>query len=149
MEARITISGLGAGIPGTSFGVNVISGAYIEVRGGESSSTRVYGIEDTLSIGNDSSTIGFSHVQTKWMYINPKNYRLFSMESLRNTVGEINVSGTLIGSGDVDVKLEIINLHGESTTLLDLKSIKSNSGFQVSSTKIRGKVKFLTSSSKG
>lgn len=149
MEARITISGLGAGIPGTSFGVNVISGAYIEVRGGKASSTRVYGIEDTLSVGNDSSTIGFSHIQTNWMYINPKNYELFNMESLRNGVGEINVAGTLIGSGDVDVKFEIINLHGESTTLLDLKSIKSNSGFQVASTKIRGKIQFLTSSSKG
>lgn len=144
MEARITISGLGAGIPGTSFGVNIISGAYIEVRGNKAGNSRVYGIEDTLSIGNDSSTIGFSFIQTDWMYINPKNYNLFSMDSLSNTTGEINLSGTLIGSGDVDAKLEIINTKGESTTLLDLKSIKSNNGFQIASTKIRGKVKFLT-----
>ena len=148
MEATITISGLGAGIPGTSFGVNIISGAYIEIRGSESSPSRVYGIVDTLSVGNDSSTIGLSHIQTDWMYINPKNYPLFSLESLQDTAAEINISGTLIGSGDVDVKLEVINTHGEPTTLLDLKSIKSNSSFQIASTKIRGKLKFLTSSPK-
>jgi len=148
MEARITISGLGAGIPGTSFGVNLISGAYIEVRGSKGEKSRVYGIQDTLSIGNDSSTVGFSHVQTNWMYINPKNYNLFSMDSLGNTVGEINVAGTLIGSGDVDVKLETINTHGESSTLLDLKSIKTDSGFQLAATKVRGKVKFFSTTGK-
>lgn len=143
MEARIRVSGLGMGIPSSSFGVNVVSGAYIEVRGGKSSSRYLYALIDTLSIGNDSSTLGASHILTDWMYIDPKNDHLFKFENLKGLVGEINVSGTVIGSGDVDVKYETIDANGTATTLLDLKSIKTNIGFQVSATKVRAPIRFI------
>ncbi|KAB7624074.1 hypothetical protein [Alkalilimnicola sp. S0819] len=66
MKARIYISGLAAGVPKTGFGVNLATFAYLEIlpAGRPTMTARVYGIADTLSVGNESSTLLVGHVKT-------------------------------------------------------------------------------------
>ena len=78
MKVRITISGLGAGIPKLPIGVNLISGCYIGTKPNDGNApTRLYGVADYLSVGGESSTLIFGHAQTEWMTVeseSAKNY---------------------------------------------------------------------------
>jgi len=135
------MSSLGVGIPGTGFGVNIVSAAYIEIRGGKNSQIRLYGISDALSLGNNSSTLGAGHAQTAWMTVPSENYPLITVDNLLSSKAEINFVGTLLGTGIIDVKFELINKAGASSTVLDLKSIKvPTPGAQISSTRVRGDI---------
>lgn len=70
MEVRITISGIGAGLPKMPVGVNLISGCYIETKPNKGgAAARKYGIIDSLSIGGESSTLIFGYAQTEWMTV--------------------------------------------------------------------------------
>lgn len=144
MEIRITISSLGAGLPGTGFGLNIISAAYVEVRASKNSNVRLFGVTDYLSLGNNSVTIGAGHAQTAWMKVNSANLSLLALSKMQSSRAEINIVGTLLGTGTIDVKFELINKAGESSTVLDLKGVKvPTPGAQISSTKVRGEIKLV------
>ncbi|PXF32194.1 hypothetical protein WH50_05540 [Pokkaliibacter plantistimulans] len=144
MEVRITISSLALGIPKTGFGFNIASGAYVEVRAGQAATRHLYGMTDLFSLGTKSGTLGFGHIQTPWLYVDPAKNASLNTASLNGAELEIAVTGALIGSGKVDVVLSKIDEHGQTTELLNLKSVKvPGASGQLSSTSIRNKAKFM------
>lgn len=143
MEIRLSISGFGIGLANTGFGVNAVSGCYVEIRENWGASTRVYGVTDHLSLGSDSSTILVGHVSTEWMKIKEgKPRELLKHTNLVGKLSDITVSGTTIGSSNADVTVKVVDDTGTPVTVIDKMGIKA-SGFQISSTKIRGKLKSL------
>ena len=142
MEVRITVSGIGAGIPALSMGVNIISGCYIETKPNKGDApTRLFAVVDTLSIGGESSTIFFGHAQTDWITVSlPASINALKFENILGKLVDIEIKGTSFGSGKGDVSLKIMNDIGNTETIIDKMDIGMKA-YQLSSTKIRGKIK--------
>jgi len=148
MKVRITISGLGAGIPKSPFGLNLVSGCYIETKPNDGNApSRIYGVVDTMSVGGESSTLVFGHAQTSWMTVAKASaLQLLKYENFIGTLVDVEVKGTSFGSSKGDVSLKIIDDIGNAVSVIDKFSIAIDA-YQLSSTKIRGKVRAQIKSS--
>ncbi|WP_025613270.1 hypothetical protein [Vibrio parahaemolyticus] len=150
MKVRITISGLGAGIPKLPIGVNLISGCYIETKPNDGQApTRLYGVADYLSVGGESSTLVFGHAQTEWMTVeNESAQKLLQYENFIGSQVDVEVKGTSFGSSKGDVTLKVIDKIGNAKSAIDKFNIKIDA-YQLASTKIRGQIRAMkTQSSK-
>ncbi|MDO6501169.1 hypothetical protein [Photobacterium sanguinicancri] len=142
MEIRIRVSGVGINIPKTSFGLNLFSGCYIETRPNKGNApTRIYGIIDTLSLGNESGTVVVGHAVTDWIKITKQT----SIDKLKHQfligkTADIEIKGTSFGNSKGDVSLKIIDDNNDSITVIDKYNININA-YQFASTKIRGKIR--------
>ncbi len=142
MEIRIVMSSIGFGIKKTGFGVNGITGAYIQTRTANSVVT-TYGVTDSLSLGSESSTLFVGHVSTEWFKIDSKAATFMSNKA--NLIGKkvgLEASGSVLFSGDTDIKFTVYDNLGSGNTIFELIDIPTRGG-QLSSTKIRGVLKAL------
>jgi len=127
----------------TGFGLNVVSGAYIQTRVSIGAPVTIYGIVDKLSMGSDSGTIFAGHVATDWFNINLKSKKILTNKDVfLGKTAQLEVAGSMIVSGKTDVKLTVYDKIGSGTTVFDIIDIASSGG-QISSTKVRGILKVL------
>lgn len=143
MEIRITLSGIGVGFSRTGFGINLMTGCYIETRTCKGAGTRKYGVKDALSLGSESSTLLVGHAQTHWMKITDSTAaEWLAAEKLSGATVDIEVAGASLGSSLGDVKIVLITPDGDGVTVLEKYNV-AMWAVQIASTKIRGEVKFL------
>jgi hypothetical protein len=143
MEMKVVISGVGAAIPKTGFGVNFISGSYIGLRNSKKMSNILMGLADLISIGNKSGTVVVGHVATDWFFVDPVMHNwVTNTNGLIGKKAEIEVIGTLIVNGNVDLKFTVFDKNGNTNELISKVDIES-SGIQAANTKVRGVLKQL------
>ena len=141
MEMKVVISGIGAAIPKTGLGVNILSGSYIEFRNSKRIPNILMGLADAISIGNKSGTVVVGHVATDWFFVDPvKHNWVTNTNDLIGKKAEIEVVGTLIVNGKVDLKFTVYDKNGNTNELISKVDIKS-SGIQAANTKVRGVLK--------
>jgi hypothetical protein len=141
MEMRITITGVGFALGKTGFGANLVSGAYVETRINPSASPCIYGLTKGPSLGSNSGSIIFGHVQTAWFRINDQDVKTFSSPgAIVGKIADVKITGAIIAGGHVDVSMDVIDKDGNIATLVSKANIRS-SGMQAASTKGRGVLK--------
>ena len=141
MEMKVVISGIGAAIPKTGLGVNIFSGSYIEFRNSKRIPNILMGLADVISIGNKSGTVVVGHVATDWFFVDPvKHNWVTNTNDLIGKKAEIEVVGTLIVNGEVDLKFTVYDKNENTNVLISKVDIKS-SGLQAANTKVRGVLK--------
>lgn len=138
MEMQITISGVGVALGNTGFGVNALTGAYIEIRRSKHFGPCKLALAKAGGLGSDTGSIVLGHVQTDWFQVNEDLHPwLASLENLVGKTGQVEVTGALIAGGRVDIQFDVISDQGDIKSLRSKANIKS-SGLQLSSTKVRG-----------
>lgn len=143
MEVRILLSSLSIGLGSSGFGVNAITGSYIQTRVAPDAPVKLFGIADSMSLGSDSGTLLASHVTTSWFKVDSKAEKILAgSKGFVGNKAQLEISGTLISSGKTDVKLTSYNKAGSGTAVFELIDIPSSGG-QLASSKIRGIVKSL------
>lgn len=142
MEITVNLDSLGIGIPKTGFGVNLISGSYIQISDGTDGPVKTYGIVSTMSVGGDNSTLVYGTLKTAPIKINSDELRFFSVPSITGKYIDIEINGTIIGSGRADLTISLIDEGGRAETAIDRKNIQVTGG-QLSSTRIRGRARYV------
>ena len=141
MEMKILASGVGAAIPKTSIGFNLFSGVYIQIRRASADKPQVFGIATGPEVGGNSGTLIAGHIETSWMKIDAgKHAWLCSRSSLVGKLGEIELKGTLLFSGSVDVTFTLYDADNEASFSLSRVKVESSGG-QLADTKVRGVIK--------
>lgn len=141
MEIKILASGVGAAIPKTSIGFNLFSGVYIQIRRASADKPQVFGIATGPEVGGNSGTLIAGHIETSWMKIDAgKHAWLCSRSSLVGKLGEVELKGTLLFSGSVDVNFTIYDANNEAGFSLSRVKVESSGG-QLADTKVRGVIK--------
>ncbi len=138
------MSSISFGIKNTGFGVNGITGAYIQTRVAKNAPITTYGITDYLSLGSDSSTFIVGHVASEWFRVDAKAAAF--MAGRANLVGKkvgLEASGSLFFSGSTDIKFTVYDKLGAGNTIFELIDIPTTGG-QLSATKIRGVLNLMT-----
>lgn len=143
MDVVIKLDSLGFGIPKTGFGVNLISGSYVQVSNPGNIKPATFGLTDVLSLGDNSSTMIFASLKTSPIKLStPEEIQAFSSSSLTESTLQISIDGTLIGNGKADVTITRIGSEGRTEELLKRFDI-GVSGGQLSATSIRGRARKL------
>ncbi|MDP4535805.1 hypothetical protein Q3O60_06375 [Alkalimonas collagenimarina] len=142
MEMIVKLDSLGLGIPKTGFGVNLISGSYIQVKYGPNKPFKTYGIANLPSIGGDNATIIYGTLQTKPINLNIEEFQAFSLTNMTGKHIDIEVSGTVLGSGRADLTISLIDDAGRAQTVVERKNIPVIGG-QIASTKVRGRARYI------
>lgn len=138
MEMKIVITGAGACIPKSELGINILSYSYISLRNTKTNPPVVLALSDAFSIGSKSGTIVLGFVETNWFSVNPvKHSWLTNYNSLIGKKAEIEVSGTLLVFGSIDVKFKLYDKDDETKEILAKVDVKSHGG-QLSTTTVRG-----------
>lgn len=141
MEMKILASGVGAAIPKTSIGFNLFSVVYIQIRRASADKPQVFGIATGPEVGGNSGTLIAGHIETSWMKIDAgKHAWLCSRSSLVGKLGEVELKGTLLFSGSVDVNFTIYDANNEASFSLSRVKVESSGG-QLADTKVRGVIK--------
>jgi len=140
MEMRITISGLGVALGKTGFGANLVSGAYLQTRPSKGTCISTFGLTKGPSLGSNSGSIVFGHVQTEWFRINDNSAQLFENGTVTGKIADVKISGAIVTGGRVDVNIDLIDENGSIQSLIAKANI-SSSGVQIASTKVRGILK--------
>ncbi len=141
MEMKILIIGAGIGIPKTGISVNLGTNALIQFRSSKNSTSTCMGISQMLTAGSEAGTVIFGDVDTDWFFVNPIKHKwAANTDKLVGKKVQLEVSGTLIVGGKVDVKFTVIDEHGNTSVLMSKVDIKA-SGIQAASTNIRGILK--------
>ncbi|WP_404363586.1 hypothetical protein [Marinobacter sp.] len=143
MDVVINLDSLGFGIPRTGFGLNLISGSYIQVSNPAKRKPDIFGLTDVLSLGDNSSTMVFASLKTSPIKLSTaEEIQSFTMSGLVAQKIQINIDGTLIGNGKADVTITRIDGDGRPTELLKRFDVKVSGG-QLARTSIRGNVRKL------
>lgn len=143
MEVMVKLDSLGFGIPKTGFGINLISGSYIQVSPATKNKTDTYGLTDVLSLGDDSSTMVFASLKTSPIKLSTvEEIQAFTPSNLSEKTLDISISGTLIGNGKADVTIVQIDSNGRTTEILKRFDIPVSGG-QLAETSIRGRARKL------
>lgn len=138
MEMLINIFGFGVTIPKTGFGLNVASGSYVGFRHNKDRPDKLLGLKDIVSLGSKSGTLVGSWVATDWFIVDvAKHSWAANTNWLIGKKAEIEVIGTLIIHGTVDLKFTVYDHNGNADELLTKVDVKAAGG-QISNTKIRG-----------
>jgi len=136
MEMRVTITGTGIGIE--KIGFNFLSYAYIECRRCGSLAERTLALSKGLSLGSSSGTFVYGSLQTDWFTVDSTEAEWINNDGkILGNVGEIEVVGTIINGGRVDVRIDLIGTTGTIKSLLAKANLKAR-GFQISPIKVRG-----------
>lgn len=138
---KISGSAVGARVGNTGFGVNLSAGFHIAIKRHPTDIPVIFSVSNHLSLGSASGTLVGSFIHTDWFEIDTLSAPLFGEP--RSLIGKhlgILVTGTLIGSGTVDIKIESYDQFGHAKTMLHLVNIKAK-GMQVSSSAARGHAK--------
>ena len=132
--------GAGVGIPKSGFSVNLATGAYIEIRQSVNMPAMLFALGQYATLGNEASTFLAGYVNTDWFDINPAKHRwVTKMQSLVGKEVELQITGALVVSGNVDIDLILISKNKEGTELLKPYDIKAT-GAQIASSAVRGKL---------
>lgn len=144
MEIKMIALGYGVAIPKVSIGINLISGVYFLLRDTPRAKPFVYGIATAGGLGGKSGTMVFSYIDTAWMKIDyGKHPWLYSKMSLVNKKAQIQIKGTLVIKGKVDITLTIFDKNNETKNSINKIDIECKGG-QLSTTSIRGKIVCLS-----
>ncbi|MCP4748794.1 MAG: hypothetical protein GY874_22085 [Desulfobacteraceae bacterium] len=138
MEMCVNIAGAGISIPKTGFGVNIITGSYLGFRHSQDSPVSLLGLKDSMSLGSKSGTVIIGWISTKWFPVDQKIHPWVMVpDTLVGSKAEIEVVGTLIAAGKVDLKIALFDGGGNSSSLMSKIDIESVGG-QIANTKVRG-----------
>lgn len=140
-QAQIRIIGSGLSLPKTSVRLNAGTTAYISLRKNRSAPDRTYGLAAFVEVGGSSGTLIFSYAATDWFYISDEAFQALKPDNLRqkNLELDLQLSGTLLGSNEIDVTGSLINAQGASDKIMEIYNVRSH-GFQMSTTSVRGKL---------
>lgn len=144
MEVIVKIDGLGIGIPKTGFGLNAFSGSYIQLNSTAGKPHRTYGVVNYLSAGGNSGTFIYGSAQTAPIKVTPEEFNRFSLDNVRGKYIEVEVKGTIIGSGKADVVISFIDGEGRSEEALERKHVDVSGG-QLATTRVRGRARIINS----
>jgi hypothetical protein len=137
---------MGVRIPKTDVGLDLASGCYIQVRSGPAAFPATYGIISIIEPGGKTGTLAVGHAFTSWFHVDSKRHSwLLSGQALVGKTATLEVSGTLLVSGTVDVKFSILDEEGNAIhviTHIDARSV----GLQLASTSIHGKLRYQSNS---
>lgn len=144
MEAKITISSIGLAIPGTSLGINALSGTYLQIRKNPKAPILTYAIKSTLDISGNSGTLIMGHAASSWFPVSEEAFSKLQIDNLKGKgyFADVEVSSTLAGSGTTDIKFSLISKNGNSDVVFEKYNLKSKE-FQLDSTKIREQIFLL------
>lgn len=132
----INIMGLGVDLPKTGFGVNVATGSYIGITMGQTKT--LLGVSKCLSIGAGAGTLVSGWVKTAPFYVCPKkNGWVSNVNGLIGKKVQIELTGTLVVYGKVDLTFTVYDKNGSSKKLISRVDVES-CGMQASETKVRG-----------
>ena len=145
MEMRILIGGAGLSFPGSGISLSIISGAYLQFRSSKNSPPTLYGVGSVASESAEGKTLLLSYVKTDWFFVDPvRDPWILQKQQLIGKKLDIKVSGTLTGSGRIDIRVVEIADDGDLTNLIKKDDIKAT-GIQLSDTSVRGLVKWFPS----
>jgi len=140
MEMRIRIAGVGVALPKLSFGLNLLSGVYFELRHSAKSPSHVFGVAATPDISGKNGTLFGSFISTKWTIVQGATHAwICDRHKFVGKIADVEIKGTLIVSDKVDLTFKIYDANGESEFTLEQIELEGE-GFQITDTKIRGRV---------
>lgn len=142
MEIIVKVDSLSLGFPRTGFGVNVISGSYIQVNYSSNRPNKTYGIVDILSIGGNNSTIVYGTIHTDPIILNADELQAFSLSNMAGKHVDIEISGMFINSGSADIRITLIDDEGRPQVAIERKNVRVRGG-QLASTQVRGRVRHI------
>jgi hypothetical protein len=149
MQIKFIAMGVGAAIPKSDLGVNALSGVYIQIRSTPQAKSYVFGIAKGPEIGGKNGTLVASYVNTKWIDLDGKNYSwLCDHTSLVGKLAQLEIAGTLLLSGKVDVSFTVYDKTNEEKFSMSKIDIESSGG-QISTTSVRGKIVDMMKNAKG
>lgn len=136
MEMFINIMGAGVALPKTGFGVNLATASYIGITNGYQ--VTLLGLSNVMSLGEKARTFVFGWIKTDPFFVCPiKHNWATNTIALIGQTAEIELTGTLVIRGSVDLKFTVYDKHGNTNELMSKVNIKAIGG-QVSETKVRG-----------
>lgn len=140
MEMKISMVGSGLSIPKTGFSVNILSYAYFFFRNAKGTPPTVFGLDQVATVGEDAQTLIVSEVTTDWIFLDPKrNSWSLHKQQLVGKIINLEIDGTLLGSGRIDIRMDEISGQGFVTNLLTRDNIKATGG-QLATSSIRGQL---------
>jgi hypothetical protein len=138
MEMKVVITGSGASIPKTDIGINLLTYAYIQLRFGMNDKPITLAVSDSLSFGAKSGTFILGFAKTEWFYVDTDKHKWLSdYLGLIGKKVELDLAGTLIVNGTVDLKFTVYGKDREEKEMISKVDIESSGG-QISGTKVRG-----------
>lgn len=144
MEMRVTIGGAGLSLPQSRVGANLVTGAYLQFRNAREDVPLVLGLGDRFSFGDNSGTLAVSHVSTVWYPVNVSRHRwLHGKARLSGRTAQLEVKGTVIGRGGVDIEFTVYDGDDYPKTLLE-RAMLDATGFQIAGASVRGTLKHIS-----
>jgi hypothetical protein len=138
MEMMINLFAIGFSLPSIGIGINGTTNSYVGFRHSKKNPDILLGVQDIASLGPKSGTFVGSWIVTDYFIVEYPNHRWISNTGrLSGRTVEIEVSGTMIVRGTVDIKFAVIDKNGNFNQLLSKANIKAIGG-QLANTKIRG-----------
>lgn len=148
MEIQIQALGSGFSLTNINFGINVGTVMGLSMRATPKAKPYHFGIYSIGGFGGKSGTVVLGYIKTAWMRVDyDKHSWLYDKKFLIGKKVQIELKGTLIIRGKVDVNLKIIGEDKEikfSLSKVDIESI----GGQFQETAVRGIITPLYSYSK-
>jgi hypothetical protein len=139
MEMMINLFAIGFSLPGAGIGINGTTNCYVGFRHSKKNPDILLGLQDVASMGPKSGTILGSWIVTDYFNVEYPNHRwIANTGRLIGKTVEIEVSGTMIVRGTVDIRFTVIDKNGNFNQLLSKANINATGG-QLANTKIRGK----------
>lgn len=136
MEMFINIMGVGVALPKTGLGVNLATGSYIGITMGHTKT--LLGVSKCMSIGAGAGTLVAGWVKTAPFHVSPaKHGWATNVHGLIGKKVQIELTGTLVVFGKVDLTFTVFDKDGGSKELISRVDIES-CGMQASETKVRG-----------
>lgn len=142
-QARVWILGSGFTTAKLDLGVNVASIGFLEVRKNRLAKEIGYQIVSTMDIDGHSGSLVVGVAGSEWFYISDEAFEILGQRDkvLENGYSaDIQIGGTVLGSGKSDITITLINDQGVSRKVAELFEIKV-SGLQIAGAGIRGKLK--------
>ncbi|NWO07203.1 MAG: hypothetical protein HLX50_16395 [Alteromonadaceae bacterium] len=140
-QAQIKILGAGLSLPGSPVGMNAGTTAYITLRANVGASDFTYGVASFLDANGNSGALVVGYAATEWFYISDEAYNALRLSNLRGKGYKIDiqVKGTLLGSGKSDIDVMLIGEQNNGRKIIEAYDVKS-SGAQISGTSVRGQL---------
>ncbi len=119
MEMKIMAAGIGATIRGV-VGANIFTGITMKFRHTREAKPHLrLGINSGPQLSQTVGTVVFAWVEIDWFFIDTKvNTGFASPRNLINKTVEIILSGMVLGSGKVDIKISKIDDSGDQKIIL-------------------------------
>ena len=142
MLLRVVVFGMGVKIPNQKLGINGPSGIYIQTKVNMNALHSLYGITKFMPNPNgENGAMLMGYAYTKWISMTGGDDSwIKNIDDLTGTVLSIDISGTVLFKGSVNLNIASVDSDTFDITVLTDKKYIPASGMSFAGSTIRGKL---------